>query len=258
LFVDSTTWVRVQQSLAAERRLVLIDGPAHGSNPPVPQRFTLDDCVGAAADVLDHLGIVEPVDWVGNAWGGHVGILFAAGYPACCRTLTAIGAPVHALAPADRRRIALLASLYRICGPVGPVVNPLVDAVLGPQARTDDRAGATIVADAFRRANRRGMYSAIRWLSIGRPDLTPVLDTIGTPTLLTTGAHDPMCTASSTHAAAGHLSQGAFVILPGAGHIGPLLQAPVDVADLVTSFWREPAAQVARYRSAQAPLAVRR
>jgi pimeloyl-ACP methyl ester carboxylesterase len=258
LFVDSTTWVRVQQSLAAERRLVLIDGPAHGSNPPVPQRFTLDDCVGAAADVLDHLGIGEPVDWVGNAWGGHVGILFAATYPARCRTLTAIGAPVHALAPPDRRRIAFLASLYLICGPVRAVVNPLVDAVLGPQARTDDSAGAAIVADAFRRADRRGMYAAIRWLSLGRPDLTAVLDTIGAPTLLTTGAHDPMCTASSAHAAAGHLSQGAFVILPGAGHIGPLLQAPVEVAELITSFWRDPAAQVSHHRGAAASSAVGR
>ena len=28
---------------------------------------------------LDRLGLTEPVDWVGNAWGGHVGIRFATG-----------------------------------------------------------------------------------------------------------------------------------------------------------------------------------
>ena len=94
LFVDSTTWIRVARPLAATRRLVLIDGPAHGDNPPVPYRFTLDDCACAAADVLDHFGIDQPVDWLGNAWGGHVGILFAAAHPGRCRTLTAIGAPV--------------------------------------------------------------------------------------------------------------------------------------------------------------------
>ncbi len=38
LFVDSTTWIRVQRPLAAGRRLLLIDGPAHGGNPPVPRR----------------------------------------------------------------------------------------------------------------------------------------------------------------------------------------------------------------------------
>jgi hypothetical protein len=82
--------------------------------------------------------------------------VFAAARPDRCRTLTAIGAPVHALTPPERRKIALLASGYRICGPVRPLVNPLVDALLGPQARTEDPAGAAIVADAFRRASRRG------------------------------------------------------------------------------------------------------
>jgi pimeloyl-ACP methyl ester carboxylesterase len=258
LFVDSTTWMRVRQPLAAERRLVLIDGPAHGRNPPVPRRFTLDDCAGAAADVLDHLGLGEPVDWLGNAWGGHVGIVFAAARPGRCRTLTAIGAPVHALTPPERRKVTLAASLYRVFGPVRPVVTPLVDALLGPQARTEDPAAAAIVADAFRRASRRGMYAAIRWASLDRPDLTPVLDTISTPTLLTTGAHDPMWTVGNARAAAGHLSDGALVILPGAGHIGPLLQAPSDVTELVTRFWHDPAAQLARHRDAPAPPASRR
>jgi pimeloyl-ACP methyl ester carboxylesterase len=253
LFVDSTTWVRVVRPLAATRRLVLIDGPAHGDNPPVPHRFTLDDCVGAAADVLDHLGIDQPVDWLGNAWGGHVGILFAAAHPGRCRTLTAIGAPVHGQTPAERRQIALLSSLYRIIGPVRPLVKPLMDALLGPRARADDPDGAALVADAFRRADRRGMYAAIRWLSLHRPDLTPVLDTIATPTLVTTGAHDPRWTTTDAHAAAAHLPQGALVVLPGAGHIGPLLQAPSDVAELVTGFWHDPVGQVAHHRDAPAP-----
>lgn len=253
LFVDSTTWGRVREPLASVRRLILIDGPAHGPNPPVTRRFTLDDCAGAAADVLDHLGIGEPVDWLGNAWGGHVGIIFAAERPERCRTLTAIGAPVHALTPAERRKVAFLASAYQICGPVRPLVNPLVDALLGPEARTDDPEGAAIVADAFRRASRRGMHAAIRWLSLSRPDLTPVLDTIATPTLLTTSAHDLMWTPSNARAAASHLTQGTLVILPGAGHIGPLLQAPTDVADLVTSFWRDPAAQLAHHQGTAAP-----
>jgi pimeloyl-ACP methyl ester carboxylesterase len=102
------------------------------------------------------------------------------------------------------------------------------------------------------------MYAAIRWLSLARPDLTSVLDTIGTPALLTTGSHDPMWTTSDTRAAAAHLTHGAPVILPGAGHIGPLLQAPSHVAGLVTQFWRDPAAQVAQCRIAHAAPTARR
>jgi pimeloyl-ACP methyl ester carboxylesterase len=239
LFVDSTTWSRLTPHLKGERRLVLIDGPNHGANSPLRRAFTLEDCVGAAVDVLEHLGISGPVDWVGNAWGGHVGVLFAANHPQRCRTLIAIGAPIHAYSDADRRRTRLLSLLYLAGGP-RPVSGLLVDALLGPRARAEDPAGAAIVAEAFARAHRRGMYDAIRWLSLHRPDLTDTLDRLDTPTLLTTGPHDPMWTTTAARTAATHLRNGAMVILPGAGHVGPLLQAATQVAELVTAFWRDP------------------
>ena len=49
-----------------------------------------------------------------------------------------------------------------------------------------------------------------------------------------------MWTTTAAHAAAAHLRAGAVVILPGAGHVGPLLQAAPQVAQLVTAFWRDP------------------
>jgi pimeloyl-ACP methyl ester carboxylesterase len=76
------------------------------------------------------------------------------------------------------------------------------------------------------------LYDATRWFSINRRDLTPVLDRLGTPTLLATNHHDPLWTVADTRAAAGHLQRGGLVILPGAGHIGPLLQAAPIVVEL--------------------------
>jgi pimeloyl-ACP methyl ester carboxylesterase len=248
LFVDSATWDRVRASLAAERRLVLIDGPNHGGSPPARRPFTIEDCVGAAVEVLDHLGIGEPVDWLGNAWGGHAGILFAAAHPDRCRSLAALGAPVHALTGAERRRVRLLAALYLAAGP-GAVVKPLTDALLGSKARTEDPEGAAIVAGGFRRAERRGMFDAIRWLSLRRPDLGPVLGRLETPTLLATNADDAMWTVAAARSAAGRLRNGGLAILPGSGHVGPLLQAAPDVASLVTAFWRDPEAVIAQHRA---------
>ena len=243
LFVDSTTWRRVEPALAERRRLIVLDGPNHGANPRVRTAFGLDDCVGVATDVLDHLGVDGPVDWVGNAWGGHVGILFAAAHPGRCRSLAAIGAPVHALSPADRRQITLLAALYRVFGPRA-VVRPLADALVG----AGDPEATAVVAGAFTRAGRRGMYDATRWLSLGRPDLTPVLPRVGTPTLLTTGTDDPMWTVADARSAAAHLPHGALVVLPGDGHVGPLLRAAPEVAEVVTRLWGDPAGAVARWR----------
>jgi hypothetical protein len=78
-----------------------------------------------------------------------------------------------------------------------------------------------------------------------------VLDRLATSTLLTTGQHDPMWTTADARAAAAHLANGALVILPGAGHIGPPLQA-------APPWWSwsppsgDPAATVAHHRSATA------
>jgi pimeloyl-ACP methyl ester carboxylesterase len=70
---------------------------AFRSNGPPAGRFTLEDCATAAARVLDELDVPGPVDWLGNAWGGHVGLVFAARRPASTQTVTAIAAPVRPL-----------------------------------------------------------------------------------------------------------------------------------------------------------------
>ena len=61
-----------------------------------------------------------------------------------------------------------------------------------------------------------------------------------------------MWTVDSARAAAAHLANGALVVPPGAGHIGPLLQAAPAVVELITAFWHDPAATVAHHRSATA------
>jgi pimeloyl-ACP methyl ester carboxylesterase len=81
LFVDDSTWNRVEEDLARARRLVIITGPGHGASPDPGRRYNMDECAEAAADVLAALGIDKPVDWLGNAWGGHVGGQMARAVP---------------------------------------------------------------------------------------------------------------------------------------------------------------------------------
>src|SRR4030095_2738923 len=93
LFVDSTSWNRLRSRLASVRTLILVDGPGHGGSP-APSSFTLQSCAASALEMLDRLGVTESVDWLGNAWGGHVGVVFAATYPNRCRSLLTIASPM--------------------------------------------------------------------------------------------------------------------------------------------------------------------
>jgi pimeloyl-ACP methyl ester carboxylesterase len=238
LFVDSTSWNRVRAGLGESRRLLMIDGPSHGGSEPATRRFTADQCVDAALDVLDHLEITGPVDWLGNAWGGHVGIRFAALHPDRCRSLITIGTPVHALRAAERRQIGALVALYRLVGPVGPLVKAVERGLLSDRTRATDPDAVRLVAGAIRHAERRGMYTAMRCVMLARRDLTPTLPDVAAPTLVITGDDLPSWTPSDASAAAAKLPHGAMAVVAGTRHLGPL-EAPRELVELVRDFWRD-------------------
>ena len=93
LFVDSRSWGPLIDGLGRQRTVYAIDGPSHGKSDSVARDFTFEEVVASAEQALDRLGLSEPVDWVGNAWGGHVGIRLATGQR--LRTLTTIGTPIQ-------------------------------------------------------------------------------------------------------------------------------------------------------------------
>jgi pimeloyl-ACP methyl ester carboxylesterase len=239
LFVDSTTWERVRGPLSAVRRLIIIDGPSHGGSAAASRIFTLDECAGAALDVLDHLRVTAPVDWVGNAWGGHVGILVAANSSDRCRSLVTIGTPVHALTRQERVRCTLLVGLYRLTGPIGPLITAVSDAVLGSHSAVRKPADARLIGDAVRRATRKGLYLAMRSVMLNRRDVTSELGAVTAPTLVVAGADDAMWTSDQARAAASLPSRGTCCVVPGGGHVAPLLEGASTLTEVLTTFWRQ-------------------
>lgn len=101
LFVDSRTFDGVVEELGRQRELFMVDGPGHGDSPGPHKRYSLEDCATAAAQILDALGISTPVDWVGNAWGGHVGISVMLHRPDLRPVLPRLQVPTLMLAARD-------------------------------------------------------------------------------------------------------------------------------------------------------------
>ena len=77
MFVDSTSWIGVVPLLQRERTLLLVDGPGWGASDPLSGTHRMSEAVRAAAEVVERLSPGQPVDWVGNGWGGHVGMELA-------------------------------------------------------------------------------------------------------------------------------------------------------------------------------------
>ncbi len=225
LFVDSRSWGAVFDALAGHRTVIAIDGPSHGKSDPVTRDFTFDECTHAAVEALDRLGIDEPVDWVGNAWGGHVGILLAATRPRRIRTLTTIGTPVPALGPRFRWTKAWpLVVLYRLAGPTSFLCSALSSNLLGPEAVATQPDQAAIVIDAFRMADRRGMLHAMRSMMLHRPSLADRLQDIVAPTLMLAARDDDEgWPPREAEAACATMPNARAAVVAGTGRVAPLL-----------------------------------
>lgn len=238
LWVDSRSWGPLVESLAGQRRLVIIDGPGYGRSEPIHRDFTLSDCANAAAEVLDHLGITEPVDWVGNAWGGHIGITLAAEQPRRVRSLVTIAAPLHPVSMRQRwTQTYPLAALYRLTGPNRLITTALFKALLGPDAISADPDRAAHLMDAFRRTDRGSIRRTIRFMHRWQA-LTDTVPKVTVPTLFLTGnLGDQQWRPADAQATAATMPDARVVTLTGAGHLGPLLLDTDLITRTITEFW---------------------
>jgi pimeloyl-ACP methyl ester carboxylesterase len=131
--------------------------------------------LAASGDVmLDQLGITEPVDWVGNAWGGHVGITLTVAQPHRLRSLVTIAAPVTPVSGRQRwTKTYPLALLYRLLGPNRLLIKILFDELLGSEAIAAHPDRVAEMMSAFRAADRESIWRTIRFMHSWRaPSLT--------------------------------------------------------------------------------------
>ena len=236
LFVDSASWRAVEPSLSADRRLILIDGPGHGASGDSGKPYTMLDCAAAALDVLNALGVTEPVDWVGNAWGGHVGITLAAAHPERLRSLIAIGTPVAAYTPAGARETRLLLAVYRLLGPVGFIRNAIAEALLSPATHARNPQAVDYVRAQIGGADRRRLRNAVESISLGREDLAGLLPALRAPTLFVTGADHTGFTPAQAQESINLVPGGQLATVPDAAYLAPLEQ-PDETVRVVQGFW---------------------
>ncbi|CAN5606434.1 alpha/beta fold hydrolase [soil metagenome] len=236
LFVDDRSWDRLVHDLAAKRQLVIITGPGHGSSGDPGRRYSNEECAAAARATLEDLGVRLPVDWVGNAWGGHVGAIAAAMWPELIRSLVMLGSPIAGLTRFERARTYLLLGLYGVSGASPMVINGTTNVMLSARTRADDPEAVALVHDCLRRADRRMLRNAVVSVSLRRTDLTVSLRQVTQPALIVTGDDHHGFTPQQARAAARLMQRGEVAIVPGTAYLVPL-EEPDAVAKLVSDFW---------------------
>ena len=238
MFVDGTSWIRVLPALAAHRRVVVVDGPSHGASDPLVEAADIGACADAAGDLLDALDI-GPVDWVGNAWGGHTGLHLAATQPGRIRRLVAISTPTHPITPAVRAKVTVLAALYRGIGCRGPVVTGASTALLTDATRAGDPTGVDLLVGPFGQADRAGMVRAIRTAILRRTDLTWAARRIDVPVLFVATDDRGEWTPAEAQEAAAAMTD-ARVATVHRTRVLPMIEQPEALGRVILDFWAEP------------------
>jgi pimeloyl-ACP methyl ester carboxylesterase len=237
MFVDSHSWDTVLPLLLAgapERELVLIDPPGLGLSDPLSRRSSIAEAADAARDALAELGATTPVDWVGNAFGGHVGYQLATD-PSTIRSFVAISAPTEPVPAHLRRKIAVLHPVLRLMGAVGPVRAAVISAMLtGASAATPGIRD--VVVDSLDRPTRASMSHALRSFIIDRTDVTDRLSGIGVPSLFVASDDRGDWSPEDAQRAAASVPHATSVTITGARTLIPLEQ-PLAVAQAILAFW---------------------
>jgi len=239
LFVDSRSWGPLVDLLAGDRTVYTIDAPSHGKSEAVHRDFTFEELVAAAEQALDRLGLAEPVDWVGNALGGHIGIHLAAAEHPRLRTLTTIGTPVRAFTLGEKLTKGWpLVEMYRFAGPNSFIMKQLSDSLLGAEAVAAQPDQAATVMASFAEADRSGMLHAMRSTMLHRRGVEDLLPRIAVPTLVMSVRDDVMgWRPDEARQTCGVIPDRRVEEVAGTGHVSPLLIDRDRIVQLLTDLW---------------------
>jgi pimeloyl-ACP methyl ester carboxylesterase len=234
MFVDSHTWDPVVPLLPSGRRYHLIDPPGLGASESLRRDSDIAEAADAAADLLGELGIRSPVDWVGNAFGGHVGFKLGA-RPGLLRSLVAVSSPTQPIPDALRTQIKVLLPILRTAGPVGPVRSAILAGMLTDASLACEPIERAVI-ESLRRPSRRSMTLAVRSFILNRVDVTAELADLTVPSLFVASDDRGDWTPEDARAAAALATDAQAVTIPRARTLIPLEQ-PEALALHVRSFW---------------------
>ena len=237
LFCDGRSLGPQVEELRGDHRVLVVDGPGHGRSPRPGRVFDLEGCARALVEILDGEAIDRAV-LIGNAWGGHVGVVTAVRTPERVRGLVVMNAPMHPIRGLERIKARAVTALFGLLGPRPPVARAILGVLLAPSVRRDHPDRMEAVAAALRESPPGGLHLAMRSIMLGRPSLEAELGRIEAPSLFLAGDLDDVLPAEVARAQAEAAPGARFELIEGTAHLSGL-EAPERVNALIRSFVEE-------------------
>ena len=230
--LDHTVWLDQLSGLADMRSVVAVDLPGYGMSERVTgQPLTMEGLAEDIAGLIDALGFAQ-ADIVGLSMGGYVALALWEAHPTVVRTLVLVD--TKAGADSEEGKAGREAQAQAVVAEGrAPLAAKLVGALLAP---AHDLAAAARLRTMVESTPVETIVGSLRGMA-ARPDRTELLPTIGVPTLVISGEEDALIPALDSHEMSTAITGSEFVVIPGAGHLGPI-ERPDAFTEALRSFWQ--------------------
>ncbi len=226
------TWWPLARRLSQSRRLIMFDAPGAGGSRELCRPVRMPGLARLVVELCDALGETR-VDVLGYSWGGVLAQQFAHDAPQRVRRLA-----LASTSPGVGGRLPSLGVLALVSSPL-PYLSRTYLARIAPVVYGGEwrRGGATAQRELARwleySPNLVGcfqqLYAISWWTSL------PWLHRVTAPTLVLSGAEDPLVPVQNAYLLARQIPEARLELIPGGGHFW-MLEQPEASAALVDEF----------------------
>jgi 3-oxoadipate enol-lactonase len=209
---------QVAEMVRLGHRVIALDLLGHGASGPVDRAFTAYDQGRVTLALLEFLGL-ESAAFVGLSLGGMVALEVAIMSPEAVDKLIVAGT-FRTMATPNRQHMlnAWIETLRQPDGCLKRFRSSWIDLV--GKVFADSPLGMAWYQAWHAQAATQDSRNAINWCEgMKRYDVSLKLGFITAPTLVLTGAEDPMSPASEAQGIADRIRSAAVDVVPGGGHV---------------------------------------
>lgn len=223
--LDHTMWQGQIDDLAAACRVIAPDLRGFGQSSVTAGTVRMEQFADDLADLLDGLGIQEPVVCCGLSMGGYVAWEFARRHRA--RVAKLILCDTRAVADSPEAAAGRLKTAEKVLAEGAKVVaDSMLGKLFAPSTPQNQPAVVEATRQVMLRTSPQGIAAALRGMA-ERTDFSDKLSEFDWPALVICGEHDAIATADEMRGIAEKLPQAHFVMVKDAGHMAPLEQPAV-------------------------------
>jgi pimeloyl-ACP methyl ester carboxylesterase len=231
--LSHTMWRPQLEAFATDHRVLAPDLRGFGESDVTEGTVTMEQHADDLMALLDELNVNEPIVLCGLSMGGYIAWQFQQQYSERLRALILCDTRAIADTPEGVENRKRLAKMVVENGSAA-VASAMLPNLFSPV--TSDRQQASI--DELRETISATSPQGIAAASLGmaeRPDATPLLPNIETPSLLIVGEDDGISTPKEMQTIADAMPNARLEVIPEAGHMSPL-ENPESVNTAIREF----------------------